>query len=138
MQPKPGGADWHIGDGYGGYECDLGSGATAAGAWKDAAERLATKAENEEFERGRRTVEVPDPEAELIYGIDPAMGPSHSVETTIENGQITNVRQIQPKDTTVSYPLVPPPPFERPRTGAFGKPLKPKGLRWKQTRRNSR
>ena len=27
---------WHIGDGYGGYECDLGSGPTAKDAWEDA------------------------------------------------------------------------------------------------------
>jgi hypothetical protein len=27
---------WHIGDGYGGYECDLGSGPTAEAAWADA------------------------------------------------------------------------------------------------------
>ena len=27
---------WHIGDGYGGYECILGSGNTAKDAWEDA------------------------------------------------------------------------------------------------------
>lgn len=33
---RSGGNDWHIGDGYGGYESDLGSGDTESAAWEAA------------------------------------------------------------------------------------------------------
>lgn len=45
---------WHIGDGYGGYECDLGSGTTINEAWIEAARlEVERKAYRDNFaERG--------------------------------------------------------------------------------------
>lgn len=104
----------------------IGEGLTAALAWKDALRSL------------------PAEPTEVFIGIDPAApNGDHGVEVIMEKNEdgsrtVTSVRQIPPEPAKSGEPANSSGLIDRltemfgprPRLGAFGKPLKPKGLRW--------